>query len=58
MEDLRKDVEGAKTQLAEVVGRSEEHTQNEEARREEMQRMGEEVSALKKKVDDMQEQRK
>ena len=58
VEDLRHDVEGAKTQLAGVVARSEEHKQNEGERRENLRRMGQEVSELKAVVDGMQERRK
>ena len=58
VEDLRKEVDGGKQQLADVMARSEDHNRNEEERRENLRKMGEEVSALKKKVDDMQEQRK
>jgi structural maintenance of chromosome 3 (chondroitin sulfate proteoglycan 6) len=58
VEDLKKDVEGAKTQLAEVAARSAAHTKSEEERRETVRKMGEEVSELKATVDGMQEQRK
>ena len=58
VEGWRNDVEGAKTQLVGVVARSEEHKQNEEERRENLRRMGQEVSELKAAVDGMQEQRK
>ncbi|EIW66746.1 hypothetical protein TREMEDRAFT_70024 [Tremella mesenterica DSM 1558] len=58
IDDLNRDVEGAKSQLEEIVTRSREQTQGEEARRESLRQMGEEVSQLKKKVDAMQEERK
>lgn len=58
VEELRKDLEEAKTQLAEAMQRSEEHERSEEERRDNLRKMSEEVTALKKKVDDMAEQRK
>jgi structural maintenance of chromosome 3 (chondroitin sulfate proteoglycan 6) len=58
VEDLKKDLEGANKQLAEVMERSDEHVRNEEERRDNLRKMSEEVTELKKRVDDMQEQRK
>ncbi|KAK8858571.1 hypothetical protein IAR55_002800 [Kwoniella newhampshirensis] len=55
---LRKDVESAKNQLAEVVERSEEQSRGENERRENLRRMGEEVTQLRANLDGMQEQRK
>ena len=56
--DLSTDVEGAKEHLAGVLERSQEQTQKNEERREKLRGMGEEVTALRARVDEMQEQRK
>lgn len=56
--DLRSDVEGARNQLTEVVERAQVHSRTEVERRENLRRMGQEVSDLKATVDRMQEQRK
>lgn len=58
VEDLRNDVEMAKKQLQDVVQRSEAQEKGEVEKRDNLRRMGEEVVELKKKVDQMQEQRK
>lgn len=58
VEDLRNDVEMAKEQLQDVVQRSEAQEKGEVEKRDNLRRMGEEVVDLKKKVDQMQEQRK
>lgn len=58
IDDLRNEVDGAKTQLAEIVARSAEYLRNEEERREKLKHLSEEVSELKSNVDGMQEQRK
>ncbi|KAK4689553.1 structural maintenance of chromosome 3 (chondroitin sulfate proteoglycan 6), partial [Tremellales sp. Uapishka_1] len=58
VDDLNKDVEGAKGQLAEVMAKSQELRRDEEERRDNLRKMGEEVSELKVQVDGMQEQRK
>lgn len=57
-EDLRQDVDGAKTQLGEVVERSEEQSRTEGEQRDNLRSLGTEVSKLKAAVDGMQEQRK
>lgn len=58
VEDLQKDVEGAKTQLEEVLIRSKQQASEDGERRENLRAMGEEVTKLKAEVDAMQEQRK
>jgi structural maintenance of chromosome 3 (chondroitin sulfate proteoglycan 6) len=51
-------VEGAKEHLSEILSRSRDQTQKNEERRERLKSMGEEVTGLRSKVDEMQEQRK
>jgi structural maintenance of chromosome 3 (chondroitin sulfate proteoglycan 6) len=58
VDDLRKDVEGAKTQLAEAMARSEEGRKADDERRDKLRQMGEEVTETRKRIDVMQEQRK
>lgn len=58
VEDLQKDVEGAKSQLEEVMTRSRQQAREDTDRRENLRSMGEEVTKFKAEVDAMQEQRK
>ena len=58
VQDLGEDVAGAKVQLSEVVDRAEEQSRTEEERRENLRKMGQEISDLKHTVDGQQEQRK
>lgn len=56
--DLTTEVENAKQNLDEVLGKNEEQSQKSEERRDRIRNMSEEVTALKEKADGMQEQRK
>jgi structural maintenance of chromosome 3 (chondroitin sulfate proteoglycan 6) len=58
VDDLTTEVENAKQYLDEVLAKNEEQSQKSEARRDRLKSMSEEVTALKEKVDGMQEQRK
>ena len=58
VEDLSKDVEGAKTQLEEVMARSRSQAAEEADRRESLKTMGEDSTKLKAEMDAMQEQKK
>jgi structural maintenance of chromosome 3 (chondroitin sulfate proteoglycan 6) len=58
VDDLSKDVEGAKAQLEEVIERARDQAQTEEDRRNSLKTMGEEITELKKEVDEMHEKRK
>ena len=58
VEDLTKDVDGAKEHLADILSKSADQTKQNEERREKLKSMGEEVTGLRSRVDGMQEQRK
>jgi len=58
VETLTSDVEGAKTQLEELMATSRQQAQEDAERRENLKNMGEEMAKLKGEVDAMQEQRK
>lgn len=58
VDDLSNDLEGAKAQLEEVVARARDQAQTEEDRRESLKNMSEEITQLKKDVDEMHERRK
>lgn len=58
VENLTSDVEGAKTQLEELMASSQRQAREDADRRENLKNMGEEMSKLKGEVDAMQEQRK
>ena len=58
VEDLQNDVEGARSQLEEVMARSREQANEENERRESLRTMGEESAKLKSEMDAMQEQKK
>lgn len=58
IDDLEQDVEGAKTQLEEVVSRSREQARDEAKGRESLKTMSEDITKLKSEVDAMQEQKK
>jgi len=58
VEELSRDVDGAKGHLAEVLSKSEEQSQKNADSREKLKSMSEEVTSLRSRVDEMQEQRK
>ena len=58
VEELSRDVDGAKEHMAEVLARSESSTQQDEDRRKQLKEMSQEVTELRAKVDAMQEKRK
>ena len=58
VDDLRKEVDGARTQLAEVVTRTQQANDEDEQRRDDLKSKSEEMASLRGKVDGMQEQRK
>jgi hypothetical protein len=55
---LEKEVNSARTILAEVLVRSKAEVEDEEARRDTMKRMSEQIVEGKKRMDHMQEERK
>jgi structural maintenance of chromosome 3 (chondroitin sulfate proteoglycan 6) len=58
VESLTSDVEGAKTQLEELLASSRQQAKEDADRRENLKQMGEEMTRLKGEVDGMQEQKK
>lgn len=58
VDDLTKEVDGAKEHMAEVLARSESATQQEDERRTKFKEMSQEVLDLRSKVDNLQEKRK
>lgn len=56
--DLQTSVEGAQSQLSAVSARATRNTETEAERREQLKEMSEQAATLRKKVDEMQEQRK
>lgn len=58
IDDLKKDVDGAKESLADVIAKSEELQRGEDERRDMLRKMSEEVTQMKATVDGMQEKRK
>lgn len=58
VESLTSDVEGAKTQLEQLLASSRQQAKEDADRRENLKNMGEEMMKLKAEVDGMQEQKK
>jgi structural maintenance of chromosome 3 (chondroitin sulfate proteoglycan 6) len=58
VDDLKKDVEGAKAHLADAMARSEEGRKGDDERRERLKTMGEEIARLRSQIEGLQEQRK
>lgn len=58
IDDLQKDIDGAKGRFDEAAQRARQHNQGEQERRDKLRQMGEDVTKLKSEVDAMQEQKK
>lgn len=58
VDNLRKDVTGAKSHLEEIAERSARQLEEEDERRDNLKDMGEAITKLKSDVDTMQEKRK